>query len=150
LQKDLIARLLSIGCEVFFFGTKGLGWLDGKKHEGLHDYTGRTSISEMAALLDQMDMMVSVDSFAAHLAAILGKKTMVLLNTTGKDLFSHFPCITPLTSKIDCAPCGKACPDSVCPVGYGACKAFFDGSILPEVIINRIIKELTDYFGRKI
>lgn len=49
---------------------------------GILDFTGRTSLRELAALLQESAVLVSNDSGPVHLAAALGTKTVVLFGGT--------------------------------------------------------------------
>jgi ADP-heptose:LPS heptosyltransferase len=49
---------------------------------GVADWTGRTSVAELAALLEQADLVVGTDSGPAHLAAAVGTPAVVLFSGT--------------------------------------------------------------------
>jgi len=145
LQALLVDSLLDLGFELFFFGTRPLSDEIEPGTELLHDLTGRTRIPELAALLDQMDLVLGVDSFVAHLSGILGKKTIVLLSTTGEDYFDHYPAVFSRASKIECAPCFST--GDTCPLGYPRCRAFYHESIQPGILLQAMIREITRMYG---
>ena len=146
LQPHLINKLLLAGFELFFFGMKPLSEVVDTRDIRIHDITRRTNILELAALLDQMDYIIGVDSFAAHLAGILNKSILVLLSTTNKDYFDHYGgFLKTFPSRIECAPCYHV--GDQCPLGLSSCRAFYHDSIGPDKIILKIIKEITLSLG---
>jgi ADP-heptose:LPS heptosyltransferase len=146
LQPYLINKLLLAGFELFFFGMKPLNEVVDTKHIRIHDVTRRTNIMELAALLDQMDVIIGVDSFAAHLSGILNKNILVLLSTTNKNYFDHYGrFLKTFSSQIECAPCYHV--GNQCPLGLPSCRAFYHDSIEPEKILFKIIKEVTLSLG---
>jgi len=146
LQPHLINKLLPVGFDLFFFGMKPLSEVVDTKHRRIHDVTGRTNIMELAALLDQMDYIIGVDSFTAHLSGILNKNILVLLSTTNKDYFDHYGgFLKTFPSRIECAPCYHV--GNQCPLGLSSCRAFYHDSMEPEKIIFKIIKEITVSLG---
>ena len=138
LQPGIVEKMLPIDFELYFFGKKPLSEAIDIEHDCIHDYTGKTNILELAALLDQMDLVVCVDSFIAHLSGILGKRTLVLMSATVDEYFSHYPGVVSLCSKIDCAPCFQV--GDHCPLGHPTCMAFYHPSMESEVIIRKIIR----------
>ena len=75
------------------FSLPGLRWFSlqkGEAAEVVHDFAGRNSnlidltsnindFGDTAALLDQMDLLVSIDTSVPHLAGALGKPVWLLL-----------------------------------------------------------------------
>jgi len=147
LQADLIKRLLLLDFELHFFGSRTLSPQIDQDDARVHDHTGRTGILELAAFLDQMDFVLGVDSFVAHLAGILGKRTLVLLSTTGDNYFHHYPAVSALSSRIPCAPCFQ--PGNVCPQGHLHCLAFYHESISTDALLGIIIGEITEMYGNQ-
>jgi hypothetical protein len=140
LQPTFVNGLSSLDFELFFFGKKnlfqGVNLQDGLKH----NYINKTSVLELACLLYQMDYVIGVDSFVAHLAGILGKKGLVLHSTTNRDYFDHYKGITSISSCISCAPCYHV--GDTCPAGLPSCRAFSDNSIFPDKILFMLIEAL--------
>jgi Glycosyltransferase family 9 (heptosyltransferase) len=142
LQPHLINKLLLAGFELFFFGMKPLSVVVDTTDSRIHDLTGHTNILELAALIEQMDYNIGVDSFTAHLSGILNKNILVLLSTTNEKYFDHYDgFLKTFSSRIECAPCYHV--GNQCPLGLPSCRAFFHDSIIPEKIISKIIKEVT-------
>lgn len=150
LQPVLVQTLARLGGELYFMGKKPIERSVGREDRHIHDYTAGTSIPELAALLDQMDFVLAVDSFAANLSGILGKSTLVLMSTTGEGLFSHFKNVSGFGGKIECRPCGSVLSKSRCPLGYSECKAFHHPSIRPDIIVKKVIDKLTTSFKERI
>ncbi|MFH1148446.1 MAG: glycosyltransferase family 9 protein [Pseudomonadota bacterium] len=146
LANQVISLLLSFGFEVFHFGTGG----EKESHHdrAYHCMLGRTGIFELAAFLRQMDFFISMDSFPAHLANVLGVKSLVLLSTTGTRTYQFHRNIVCMASKIDCAPCGEVM--HLCPKGFEECKAFFHESISPELIVSAAVSGCRDVFSSKL
>jgi hypothetical protein len=148
LQPVLAQSLLALGFDLFLFGTAPVCKEVPFAHTHLHDFTGKTSILELAALLEQMDFVLAADSFVAHLAALLGKKTMVLLSTTIDAYFKHYAHVQALNSKMPCAPCFQT--GDQCPQGLSQCGAFYDPSLHPDRIVSRMIQEITTQYRRRL
>ena len=148
LQPFLAQSLLALGFDLFLFGTAPVCQEVPVAHTHLHDLTGKTSILELAALLEQMDFVLAADSFVAHLAALLRKKTMVLLSTTGDAYFKHYTHVRALNSKMPCAPCFQT--GDQCPQGLSHCGAFYDPSLHPDKIASRTIQEITAQYKRRL
>ena len=83
---------------------------------------GRTSVREMAAVIEQLDVLVTVDSAPAHIAAALGTRTVVLW---GPAIFEQtHPHGDParvivVRHPVSCAPCYgtplmKQCQRNIC------------------------------------
>jgi ADP-heptose:LPS heptosyltransferase len=84
--------------------------------------SGRTSVRELAAVIEKLDLFVSVDSGPAHLAAALGTPLVVLWGPAifeqVRPMSSRSP-VTILRHPPPCAPCYgtplmKTCPRNVC------------------------------------
>ncbi|MFH1148447.1 MAG: glycosyltransferase family 9 protein [Pseudomonadota bacterium] len=147
LGNELIAALLGMGLEVYRFGTqKPQG--QGLFNDGYHDYSGATSIFEMAALLKQMDLVVTVCSFPAHLSDLLGLRTIVLLSTTRAGLYKYNRNVVCLSSQIECTPCGEVM--DTCPQKYDECKAFHHESITPDMIVDSVLEECRRVFETRL
>jgi ADP-heptose:LPS heptosyltransferase len=86
------------------------------------DVAGRTSVREMAALIGAMDLLVSIDSGPAHVAAALGTPLVVLwgpgIYEQTRPVSTAGP-VTVLREDVACAPCYgtpmmKACRRNIC------------------------------------
>ena len=102
---------------------------------------GATSVGMLAALLDRMDLVFSVDTGTMHMAAALGVPTVALFGPT--DQRHHGPYRRPesavvLTSGMDCSPCfkprRKQCKENVCMTEIHAEQVFEAGVALLERI----------------
>ena len=139
LQPYFINMMNSSDFEIFLLGSED-SKLDGlKEHSTIHDYRGKTTILELAAIIKQMDIVICMDSFIAHLANILRIRTIVLLSTTRKGIFKWHKRIQCMESLIECSPCGEVAND--CPRGLDQCQAFFHESISLEKIILMTMNE---------
>jgi ADP-heptose:LPS heptosyltransferase len=145
LQRLLISTLLSLGLELHLFGRKDGPSRPAEWNPNIHNHRNQTTIPELAALLDQMDLVLGVDSFVAHLSGLLGKRTLVLLSTTGEDYFHHYPAVTACPSRLPCAPCFHA--SDTCPLGRASCDAFYHESVNTGLLASRVIRELSGIYG---
>ncbi len=86
------------------------------------DLTGRTTLEELPALLDEADLFVGNDSFPFHLAVALGRPTAVLVGP-GSARYHGYPedLVTVVREPVICSPRhGEECPVyTVCP--HAAC-----------------------------
>jgi ADP-heptose:LPS heptosyltransferase len=95
----------------------------------------------LAALLDRMDLVFSVDTGTMHMAAALGVPTVALFGPTDQE--HHGPYRRPestivLNSGAECSPCfkpqRKRCKENVCMTEIRAEQAFEAGAALLERI----------------
>jgi ADP-heptose:LPS heptosyltransferase len=102
---------------------------------------GATSVGMLAALLDRMDLVFSVDTGTMHMAAALGVPTVALFGPTNQE--HHGPyrrteSAVVLSSGVECSPCFKArrkqCKQNVCMTEINAEQAFETGVALVERI----------------
>lgn len=143
----LISGLIGLGFEVYRFGAQQSNSMNDLSSNGYHDYSGRTNIFELSALLKQMDLVLGMDSFPVHLSNILGVRTIALLSTTTPGIFRMHKNVFCIHSQIECAPCGEIMDK--CPKGCNECKAFYHESISLERILARIIRECTSLFKNR-
>lgn len=144
LAHQLISTMIETGFEVYRFGTQRLNNGNAFPVNEYYDYSGRTTIFELAALIKQMDIVIGMDSFLVHLANILGVRTIALLSTTKPGIFRWHKNVVCIASEIDCSPCGRVSDE--CPQGYENCKAFYHESISFERIMAGIIEECKNLF----
>ncbi len=147
LHLHLLKELLRLNFETHCFGTNTLDPKIDLLDHRIHNHTARTNILELSALLDQMDLVIGVDSFVAHLSGILGKETLVLLSTTGSDIFEPYKRVGTLTSRLDCAPCYHA--GNSCPQKRRQCAAFYHESVLPDCIVLHAVEKIARGLGEK-
>ncbi len=140
IQPLFLKKLLRLDFEIHCFGTKPLDPGIDCSDDRLHDHTARTNITELSALLEQMDFVIGVDSFVAHLSGILGKETLVLLSTTGSAYFDHYERVTTLASRLDCVPCFHV--GNACPLKRPRCAAFHHESVAPERIVRNVVERM--------
>ena len=148
LGNQLISGLIGLGFEVYRFGTQPSNSLNDLSSNGYHNYSGRTNIFELAALMKQMDLVIGMDSFPVHLANILGMKTVALLSTTMPGIYRCHENVVCMRSQIDCTPCGEVMDN--CPKGYKKCRAFYHASMSPERIMAKVIQECTNLFKARL
>jgi len=143
LQETLLRELGRLGFEIYVLGVRGYRG-EGCGVEGIHDLRGKITIPELAALLEQMDVVLGVDSFIVHLSNLLKIPSIVLLSTTTPASFEWHSHITCLSSSLECSPCLKVFDE--CPLGYQECLAFNHESIRMEIILNCIVDKVATRF----
>jgi lipopolysaccharide heptosyltransferase II len=118
---QLIGDLTNIGCAVFLIGAQKDKNIVQKILERVgkcvFNLCGKTTLKELTAILDKMDILISSDSGPTHLAAALGKKVLVLFGPTsplitgprGKEVYI-------LRGEVGCKiPCyNLECKDNLC------------------------------------
>jgi hypothetical protein len=147
LRDELLNGLKANGIDIFLVGQRRPG--DPPVAEDLaFDFRDKTTITDLAALLRQMDLVIGMDSFVCHMANILDIPALVLLSTTSPEFFSCHPSVACISSRLACAPCHHAF-DS-CPNGNRECTAFYHDSITPSVIASAALEQLVKSFKNKI
>jgi len=143
LVEELTGRLIDERFDVYLIGLHDNSRGRSDAHiPHRHDLTGRTPTpADLAAVLDQMNILITGDSFPLHLAGALGTPTLALFTATDHVLGSDYPSVMALQSKTDCSPCHVA--DGACPLGHTECVAHRDPSFSPTSIVNHIVSIAT-------
>lgn len=103
----------------------------------IHDLVGRTPTpADLAAVLAQMHVLVTSDSFPMHLAGALGIPTIALFTATDAVLGSDYASVVTVQSQAVCSPCRVA--TGACPLGHAECIAHRDPSISPSAIVEHV------------
>lgn len=94
------------------------------------------SFEMLSALMMMAKLVVSNDSFPAHLAGTLDVPTLVLAGPTTKYVFSHMPSVETIASKrMDCVGCCFHSPfRAACDVGCLALYSMFPDDVLEEIM----------------
>ncbi len=148
MQPALAHMLLAAGFEVFLFGLAPVRLSKISPNSLIHDYCGKTTVPQLASLVAQMDLVICVDSFIAHLANILGVPTIALLSATRRGIFAWHEQVVCLESGIECAPCGEV--NGPCPMGYAECQAFYHPSIAPEKVTITAVRQTAEILQKAI
>lgn len=136
-----LARLLSEQrCEIVLSGFDGdTGALPSLPADRV---LGRDhSVFEILAVLDQADLIIAGDSFAARAGGLLGKKTLVLLNTADPEAYRLYPTAEVTAPAMPCAPCFRR---DRCPLGHERCEAVSHESTEPERVAAKAIAMLEE------
>ncbi len=133
---ELIRRLVEEQFDVYLVGAGNASQrVSDTDRSGVHDLTGRTpSPADLAAVLRQVNVLVTGDSFPLHLAGALGIPTIALFTATDRIIGTDYPSVTSLQSKAECSPCRVA--DGACPLGHVECVAHRDSSFAPVSIAD--------------
>ena len=96
------------------------------------------SLAHVMAMMTVADVIIGNDSFPAHIAGTLGRKTIALMGPTKDTVFSHIPDVSILrASNQPCTGCHFSAPFSqACDIG---CSALYGISV--QDVIDRV-KEL--------
>lgn len=95
---------------------------------GVRNLTGRTpSSADLAAVLAQMQVLVTGDSFPLHLAGAIGTPTVAFFTATDSVIASDYPSVLPIASRAACSPCFVA--GDRCPLDHVGCPAHWDASL---------------------
>jgi heptosyltransferase-1 len=90
---------------------------------GVVDLVGRTTLRQLAALIDMADRVVCHDSGPLHIAAALGKPTVAVFGPTNPARTGPYSrAAVVVTHPIECAPCYQR----VCPYGHHNCMQQLD------------------------
>jgi len=94
---------------------RGLGRtiLGDRDWPGVRDWIGRLSLDQLAALIEQADLLVGADSGPAHLAGAVGTPTVVLFSGTNdpQQWRPRGSPVTVLRHAVACSPCHRRrCP----------------------------------------
>lgn len=74
-ELEPLGRICGVSLQVLQQGPARREW-----PIGWGEFAGSTRVAELAAAMQQMDLIISVDSFTAHLAGALGRPTWTLLH----------------------------------------------------------------------
>lgn len=104
---------------------------------GVHDLLGQTpTVADLAAVLEQMQVVVTGDSLPLHLAGALGVTTHSIFTSTDAVIGSDYPSVTAWQSDERCSPCRLA--DGKCPLGHSECVAHRASSLSPQRIVEHV------------
>jgi heptosyltransferase-1 len=85
---------------------------------GVIDLVGRTSLRQLAAVIDLADRVICHDSGPLHIAAALGKPTVAIFGPTSAARTGPYSKLARVvTHPVACAPCYRR----VCPYGHQNC-----------------------------
>ncbi len=134
----LVGRLIDDGVDVYLVGaSSAVDRASIPDTTKVHDLCGRTRTpADLAAVLEQMDAVVTGDSFPLHLAGALGVPTIAPFTATDAVIGSDYPSVVTIQSEAGCSPCHV--PTGVCPHGHNECVAHHEHSLSPEALIERI------------
>jgi lipopolysaccharide heptosyltransferase II len=104
--------------------------------ERVSDWTGRLSLTELAAVLEQADLMVGADSGPAHLAAAVGTPVVTLFSGTNRagQWRPRARQVKVLWHRVPCSPCHR----EQCPRADHPCMAGLRPERVAEVIASSL------------
>jgi len=90
-------------------------WIEKKASAKVYNTGCANTLREFAGFLSFLDLVVSSDSLAMHLALALQKKTVVLFGSTSPQEIELYGLGQKIFAGVDCSPCYKAhCSDLKC------------------------------------
>lgn len=104
----------------------------------VHNFAGRMSLRETAAVIDQCQLVVSNDTGPMHFAEQLGKPTIALMGPAPFG-FPSRPSTLILERKLECRPCSKHGQGPCVNKNYHECLR----SISPEEVADKVQTALT-------
>ncbi|HWB13259.1 MAG TPA: glycosyltransferase family 9 protein [Pirellulales bacterium] len=136
--QELLGRaIVQYGASVVLVGGKGERpiadeVLGGKPWPGVQNWTGRVSVAEMAAVIQQADLFVGADSGPAHLAAAVGTPAVVLFSGTNRprQWRPWGKRVAVARHAVVCSPCHL----TKCPLADHPCMT----GMTPEAVMRRI------------
>jgi len=114
LVKDFKAAIIFIGAES---ERKVIEGVRSKMSQNSFNFCGRTSLKELGALMQNLELFISNDSGPAHLAGALGVDTLVIFGPTSVEAtVPRGRAVNVIKKDVDCQiPCYKLdCQDNVC------------------------------------
>lgn len=138
LLDELVRHLIDARFEVYLIGAGDVTrQAKTNRTESARDLCGRTATpADLAAVLAQMDAVMTGDSFPMHLAGAIGVPTLAVFTATDAVIGSDYPAVVAVQSPARCSPCRIT--DGVCPRGHDRCIAHRDRFISPESIVGRL------------
>lgn len=139
--RELIGRLVvELGPRIVLIGGRrehavAADVLEHRGWPGVDDWTGRLTVGETAALIEQADVFIGADSGPAHLSAAVGTPAVVLFSGTNRvRQWRPWGRVSVVKRQVACSPCHLLrCPFAAHPCMVG---------ILPEVVAQRVVAAL--------
>ena len=143
LHNDLVELLVENSFEVFEVGESeqtGSAGRTGSPH--VHHLAGRTpTAADLGALLMQMQVVITGDSFPLHLAGALGVPVVAMFTSTDAGFAADYPTVTAVQSLRPCSPCNLA--EGRCPAGLAGCPAHRADNLRPAQIVEQAMRAST-------
>ncbi|MDA3793502.1 MAG: lipopolysaccharide heptosyltransferase II [Elusimicrobia bacterium] len=129
-----LAKSIKEKAKVVIFGVEKEEW-----PEGVINLTAGTSVKELIAAINEIDILVSNDSGIMHIAAALGKPVIVIYGATVPDLgftpYGNESVI--IQTELECRPCGLHGPKK-CRLGHFKCMKNIKTSTVREALYEKI------------
>lgn len=117
---QLCDRLIKKGFHIALVGSsteKALSYSIANKYPKVHNFTAKTTLTELAQLINVCDVLVSNDSGAMHMASVVSTPTVAIFGPTVQE-FGYQPwnkkAVVVENKNLSCRPCsshgGKTCP----------------------------------------
>ena len=137
--QEVINGISNRGFDIVQIGDK-----DDIPINGTIDLRGKTNPQELASVILNAELHLGIDSFPAHLAGVIGTKSVILFPNTYPQCTGPLENCTPITPQ-DRYGCTNPCHRLVCKKKPGSsCNETID----PKQIINTVLVKLGDNNGR--
>lgn len=145
MMRQVAAALAAEGIDVYLFGGGGKeaeelsGWE--KDSPRIHCVAGTFAIEQELALMNRLQLMVSMDSANQHLASIAGTRVVSIWGSTAPECgFMPYGQSreNAMCHRIDCQPCSVAGTPQ-CPLGHMNCLR----EISPKEIVDKVLSNIS-------
>ncbi|HCF87165.1 MAG TPA: hypothetical protein DEV72_18420, partial [Ktedonobacter sp.] len=144
----LIDRLIhQEGAQVVLTGAPGdmpqIDQVTSRMHERAINLAGKTSLTQLAALLQRADLLISGDSGPLHMGVACGTPIIGIYGPTNPSLGGPVsPDATVLRSGIWCSPCYNARDTADCPFYTTQCMKNILPSQVFEIVQTKLVSNI--------
>ena len=108
-------------------------------------FAGRTTIPQLASILETSDLTISADSGPLHLSALMGRPTLGIYGPTAPHLSGPYGIQThTIVTKLPCHPCYALQAPAICPFGDSLCMDWIQPLEVHEKIVAILGTAQTD------
>ncbi len=126
--------------KIIFIGTNNFETYVQKIQNQLNFKTysliGQTTLNELAAILEDIDLLITVDTGVRYIASAIGLKTIVLIHGASSliEFGKHVETEFIIRNEVPCSPCGK----NICPLDTVECMVGINPDEVFEIVCNII------------
>jgi heptosyltransferase-2 len=138
--EELARRLISShNCKIVLFGDSSTSDLAIKINSGLNnmaiDATGKTSVLQLAALIERCDVMITNDTGPMHIACAVGTPVVAVFGSTHPAATSPLgPDSMVIWKEMPCCPCHKR----TCPEVHHKCMVEVSVDEVEEAVLKQL------------
>jgi len=130
--------------KIIFIGTKNFDTyvqrIQNQLNFKTYSLVGQTTLNELAAILEDIDLLITVDTGVRYIASAIGLKTIVLKHSANSSIEFDKHVVTEIivSNIISCSPCGK----NICPIGTIECMVGIKPFTVFQAVQNIFQKDL--------